>query len=190
MIQGAQPATDAGQQNWLRIGAIVVLAVAVAVIVWLIVKGDDSNSSQSSANAAPPAAATTATLRALPGQLGHRVYWMGPRSGQTYELTQAGPNIYLRYLPSGVSVGSPRPDFLTVGTYPNTKAYRSLKRQARRSGAVSRTIAGGGIAVWSKSRPQSVYFTFPKSQVQVEVYDPSARRARDLVLSGAVKPIR
>jgi len=187
VTQGAQPARTAGRPNWYRIAPIVVLAIVVAVIVWLIVKGDDNKKSSSS----PPAsAATLGTLRSLRTQVGHDVYWAGRRSGFTYELTQVKSNIFIRYLPAGVSVGDPRPNYLTVGTYPTRRAYAVLKRQSRRSGNQSRPAARGGLAVWSKQRPQSVYVAYPGSDLQVEVYAPSSRQARSLVTSGTVKPIR
>jgi hypothetical protein len=188
MSQGAQAAETVGTTSRLRIGGIVVLAIVVAVIVWLIVKGDDKKIK----SAAPPpaSAATLDTLRTLPGQLGHSVYWAGPQGRFTYELTQVNGNIFIRYLPAGVGLGDPRPDFLTVGTYPKARSYQVLKRQGKRSGGHSRSVPGGGIAVWSNSRPQSVYVAYPGNNVQVEVYDPSAQRALRLATSGAVNPIR
>jgi hypothetical protein len=186
VTQGAESARSAGRPNWYRILPIVLLAIIVGVIVWLIVKGNDHQSSPS-----PPAsAATLATVRSLPTQLGHDVYWAGRRTGVTYELTQVNGNIYLRYLPAGVSVGDPRPNFLTVGTYPTRHAYSVLKRQSKRRGNRSRPAARGGLAVWSSQRPQSVYVAYPGSDLQVEVYAPSSRRALRLATSGAVKPIR
>ena len=93
MTQGAQPARTAGNPNWIRIGAIVVLAIVVAVIVWLIVKGDDNND-KGSTGPPPASAATLDTLRSLPGQLGHPVYWAGSRPAFTYELTQVNGNVF------------------------------------------------------------------------------------------------
>jgi hypothetical protein len=192
VTQGAPTTREraAGRPNWIRIAGIVVLAIVVAVIVWLIVKGDDNNGSKSSSGPPPASAATLNTLRTLPDQLGHPVYWAGQRSGFTYELTQVDGNVFIRYLPAGVGLGDPRPNFLTVGTYPKGKSFAVLKRQGNRRGNRSRTTSGGGIAVWSDSRPQSVYVAYPGQNVQIEVYDPSAQRARRLATSGAVKQIR
>jgi hypothetical protein len=167
-----------------------LLAIVVAVIVWLIVKGDDNNGSKSSSGPPPSSAATLNTLRTLPDQLGRPVYWAGARSGFTYELTQVNGNVFIRYLPAGVGLGDPRPNFLTVGTYPKGKSFAVLERQGKRPGNHSRTTAGGGIAVWSDNRPQSVYVAYRGQNVQIEVYDPSAQRARRLAASGAVKQIR
>jgi hypothetical protein len=173
----------------LRRGAFVAAAVVVAVIVWLIVK-DHGNDHKSSGQSAPPAsAASIQQLRDTQASVGHPVYWAGRRTGFTYELTQVNANVYVRYLPPGTPLGDPRPSFLTVGTYSKPNAFASLKRLGNRNGNTSNKIDGGGVAVFSDSRPQSVYFAYPGSKVQVEVYDPSARRALRLVLSGRVKPV-
>jgi hypothetical protein len=189
MAQGAQPVRSVGGTNWIRIAAAVVLAIVAGVIVWLIVKGggDDHRTVGISSSAS---AATLDTLQALPGEVGHAVYWAGLRPGYTYELTEVKGNIFIRYLPPGVQVGDPRPDYLTIGTYPAARSYGALTRQGSKRGNGSRRAAGGGIAVWGDGRPQSVYVAYPRSGIQIEVYDPSAKRARRLATSGAVEPIR
>jgi hypothetical protein len=189
MTQSAPSATSASTRNWLRILPAIVVAIVVAVIVWLIVRGDDNNGKSSSG---PPRAnaASVSTLRGLSGQLGHDVYWAGNRGRFTYELTEVNGNTFIRYLRSGIPVGDPRPNYLTIGTYPKRNSYTLLRRQARQRGSRSLAVARGGLVVWSDSRPQSVYLAYPGSNVQVEVYDPSASRARRLATSGVVRPIR
>src|SRR4051812_18663945 len=188
MAQGAQPVRGVGGAGWLRITGAAVLAVLAGVIVWLIVKGEDDHRTAGLSSSA--AAASLETLHALPGEVGHPVYWAGEQAGYTYELTEVKGNIFIRYLPPGVQVGDPRPNFLTIGTYPTPKSYAMLKRQSRRRDSGSRRTATAGIAVWSDGRPQSVYVSHPRSDIQIEVYDPSARRARRLAVSGAVEQIR
>jgi hypothetical protein len=51
-------------------------------------------------------------------------------------------------------------------------------------------LRGGGIAVYDSARPTSVYFAYPDSKVQVEVFDPNGRTARNLVASGRIVPIK
>jgi hypothetical protein len=172
----------------LRIAASVLLAAAVAVAVWLIVKGNET--SKPTAASSTASAATLKTLRALPREVGHPVYWAGTRRNYTHELTEIDGNLFLRYLPPGVAVGDPRADYLIVGTYPEEDAYRALQRQARRPGHRRQRAAGGGIAVWSERSPQSVYLAFPGGDVKAEIYDASAVRARRLAVTGAVEPIR
>jgi hypothetical protein len=188
MAQGAQGLRTAGGSGWLRVIVAVVLAIVVALAVWLIVKGNEE--SKPTATSSTASAATLDTLRALPGEVGHPVYWVGARHGFTYELTEVDGNLFIRYLPFGVAVGDPRPDFLTIGTYEVANAHGSLKRQARQRGGHLRRTAGGGIAVWNENRPQSVYLAFPRSALEIEIYAASAERARRLAATGAVEPIR
>jgi hypothetical protein len=42
----------------------------------------------------------------------------------------------------------------------------------------------------SARHPTSVYLAWPGSRYEVEVFDPSPKHALDLVLSGAIVPIR
>jgi hypothetical protein len=171
----------------VRLGAILALAVLAGFVAWLIFKGDDNKANAPAR--APAVAASYAQLKALPGQVGHEVYWAGKRTGYTYELTQTSQgNIFVRYLPAGVQVNDPRPNFLTVGTYPKRDAYASVKKISTKQGSVSRQLAGGGIAVYSQQGP-SVYAAYPGKRFQIEVYDPSPTRARHLVLSGHVRPL-
>lgn len=177
-----------GSSGPVRLAVSLVLAIVVGVAVWLIVKGNES--SKTTATSSTASAATLKTLRALPGEVGHPVYWAGTRRKNTLELTQVDGNLFIRYLPPGVAVGDPRPDFLTVGTYRVADAYSILKRRGERRGGHLRRAAGGGIAVWTDQRPQSVYLAFPRTDLQVEIYDSSAPRARRLAVTGAVEPIR
>jgi hypothetical protein len=173
-------------------------AAIVAGIILAATSGSASPKSDASTPAAtPPAAASTttvqaaslATLRALPGSLGHPVYWDGPRNGATYELTRTPDGrAYIRYLTGGAKVGSPLPDFLTVGTYVVPNAEAAVAAAAAQPGAV-RLPLKGGVAFYNRARPTSVYFAYAGSDVQVETYDPSASVARQLVESGAVKPV-
>ena len=93
-------------------------------------------------------------------------------------------------MPSANKVGDRTPSYLTVGTYPTKQAFSAIKSAAARQGAVSAKIDQGGLLVFNNSTPKSVYFSYPKSGYQVEVYDPSPLQARSLVLGGSIKPIR
>jgi hypothetical protein len=177
-----------GGVDRLRVGAVIAVALVVAFAAWLIFRdGDD--------DPAPPepasAAASVAQLRTLPDQTGHEIYWVGRRRDYTYELTRTKDgNVYVRYLPPGVPVGADQPEYLTVGTYPRRGALRDLRRLARRQTNVSFPLNNGGIAVYSRSRPTSVYLAYPGERVQVEVYDPSPQRARRLARDERVRPIQ
>ena len=61
--------------------------------------------------------------------LGRPIYWAGPRSNWSYELTVTNSGrVYVRYLPRGAAAGDSRSSFLTVGTYPGVDAYPNLKQ--------------------------------------------------------------
>jgi len=172
----------------VRVGAAIAVALVVAFGAWLVFRDGDGDNPQAPQPAS--SAASPAQLRTLPRETGHEVYWAGSRPGYTYELTRtAEGNIYIRYLPSGVAVGAREPDYLTIGSYPRAKALNGLRRLARRRGNVSFSLEGGGLGVYSDERPNSVYLAFPREPVQVEVYDPSAQRARRLAQDGRVQPI-
>ena len=136
-------------------------------------------------------AATRQQLRDLSQKLGHDIYWAGPKRGYTYELTQTKDgNVYVRYLPPGVPVGVASADFLAVGTYPQADPMQSIRQARSREGEVVSKLRGGGVAVSDSTKPNSVYFAYPGSKLLVEAYAPAASRARTLVLSGKIKPLR
>jgi hypothetical protein len=137
-----------------------------------------------------PVKASVELLRALPAAEGHPVYWAGESSGMTYELSRTtNGNIFIRYLPQGVEIGVPTPDYLTVGTYPFKNAIDALKRLSTRQGAVTRQLKGGGLAVATTADAQNVYFAYPGENVQVEVYHPTPGEALRLISSEAIVPV-
>src|SRR5262249_5784573 len=144
-------------------------------------------STATSAAEAKPVAASVGTLSSLSNSVGHPVYWVGKKNGYTYELTRtSGGQIYIRYLPPGVRVGSPS-TYLTIATYPFPGALAALQAVAKQKGNESIKLAGGGLAVLDPNHPKSIHLAYPGSDVQVEVYDPSAAAARQLVSSGQVE---
>jgi hypothetical protein len=171
----------------------LVLASLCVVLTVAGCGGSDKKTSTTTTTSkrAAPVAVTTTQLSTFAGTLGHPLYWIGTKRNTTYELTQTKDgSVYLRYLPTGVTLGSPQPSFLTVGTYPNTSAFAALTKAGKRKGATVTRLANGGISVSQADRPQSVYFTYPDSKLIVEVFDPSAARAARLVKSGKVLPVR
>src|SRR5918912_453972 len=99
----------------LRIGAILAVALAAALVVWLVVgKNDDSTGGTSSGggNASAAHAASQNEIIALARSLDYPIYWAGPASGRTYELTKTSSGrVYIRYLPRGVAPGDRRPSY-------------------------------------------------------------------------------
>jgi hypothetical protein len=171
----------------LRFGALLAVGLAVFLTGWLILGGRDDGSAPTNG----ASEASESELRSFAASSSTPVYWAGPRADQTYELTRtADGRVYVRYLPHGVKVGDPRPQFLTVGTYPRPNAWAELRRAAREPGAVSRQLSNDGMMVFSRSRPTSVYVGYAGGRYQIEVYAPSPGSARKLVLSGQIVPVR
>ena len=135
-------------------------------------------------------AVTPAALRALSDEVGHSVYWVGPRRNRTYELTRTSSGrIFVRYLPPDAPIGNRSARFTIVGTYPSPDALEVLQELSEQPGVKSASVPGGGLAVYSTSSPRSVYIAYPDSDVQIEVFDPSAARALRLATSGRVAPV-
>jgi hypothetical protein len=182
----------------LRIAALVVLAFAVAVAVWLFIRArnDDGNAPPTSQQPAPTGGTTVVranprTLATLARLSRHPIYWAGPERNMKLELTQSrAGRIYVRYLPLNVKIGDRRGRYLVVGTYRVADAYSAIQKAARHAGAHRFRLRGGRVGVYNDDSPTNVYFAAPGSHYQVEVYDPNPKRTLALVKSGTVRPIR
>jgi hypothetical protein len=136
-----------------------------------------------------PQGLTLAGLKAFARKVHHPVYWIGPRGGTTYEVTQTlNGQIFVRYLPAGVSVGSKSP-YLTLGTYPVQGAFDVVRALASKPGSVRVIVPGSGVAFYARSRPTNLYEAFPGNDYQAEVYDPSVSEGLQLVKAARVVPI-
>ena len=177
----------------VRLGAIIAVAIAVAFVVWLLVRGGDSNTASTTTNgqAVGPVATSEDELRSLSDELGHPLYWAGPIPDQTYELTRTSDNrVFIRYLPKGVPVGIRQAAYTIVGTYPVENAYKVLQTLAKKPDESSFSAPSDGFAVYSTTQANNVYLAYPGSNLQIEVYDPSPQKARDLITSGQVAAVR
>jgi hypothetical protein len=171
----------------LMLVGLLAAALAVFLIVWFV--GRDGSSPVTLPQGGL-SAVSEAQLQKLASTVGHPVYWAGAKKA-TYELTRTSDGrIYVRYLPSSAKVGNRSAKYLTIGTYPEQHAFRSIRRAAARPGAISLKIDHGGLLVFNRAAPKSVYFGYPGAKYQVEVYDPSPAQARALVVGGRITPIR
>jgi hypothetical protein len=190
--QQTQPLTAAPpdrkqQRLTYALAALVAAALVVLVLVWLVTRG--GNNAATLPAVGTPAAVSEAQLFELAKTTNHPIYWAGSKKG-AYELTRlADGRVYIRYLPNADAVGARAPKYLTIGTYPTRRAFRAIRRAAARPGAVSLKINHNGLLVFNQATPKSVYFGYPASTYQVEVYDPSPQAARTLVLGGHIIPI-
>ena len=134
-----------------------------------------------------PVIVSPAELKTESKILRQPIYWAGPRKGFHYEFRRtANGYVYVRYLPRGVAAGAPGSKFLVVATYPLSGAYGALKKFAK-----GKAVAGphGSIFFALPGNRESVYVAFPGVDYEVEVYDPSPKVARAIVMSGAVSPV-
>jgi hypothetical protein len=168
----------------------LVAAVTAGLGVWFLLRGGAGSAALPAPNGGA-ALVSQAQLERLAASASHPVYWAGPKNGFSYELTTTSTGrTFIRYLPRGVKAGDPRPDYLVVGTYTQPGSFADLRRAGKRKGSVALAIDDGGIALLSSKRPSSVYFAYPGTQYQVEVYNPSGKTARRLVLAGQIRPLR
>jgi hypothetical protein len=135
-----------------------------------------------------PTEASAADLRSL-ADAKEELYWAGSLPARRLELTDTERGTFVRYLPEEAELGDKRSLYLTVATYELPRAFAIAREAAKRRGAVDRALPGGAIAVWQAATPTSIYFARAGSDRLVEVFDPDPRRARDLILSGRVRPV-
>lgn len=164
----------------------LVVLVAASAAGFLLLRGDD-RSPQSLAGA--PAGVSAQRLASLASSHEGPVYWGGSIPGRKLELTTTDSGTFVRYLPLSTSVGA-SDRAITVATYPLRNAFATAVSRSKSPQMTSSETAGGGLVVWSRTRPTSVYLAFPGVPHLVEVYAPDATQARTLALSGRIRPVR
>jgi hypothetical protein len=169
----------------IRIGFWVALAVVVVLVVRSIADGGDS-----SGDTTAPEIVTLEELRDEANSTGEPIYWAGAQPNTELELSRPDKErIYVRYLTGDAEVGTKQTDFLTVGTYTFPGAAAALQKLSEKPGGVRASTAGGGIVYFDRNRPQNVYLAYPGVDIEIEVYDPDAKRALGLVASGQIVPV-
>jgi hypothetical protein len=181
----------ARKQRLLLRASLASLAAVVALVAWLATRDDDRGSDKREAQAAPAVGIVSpAGLDAASAKLGQSVYWAGSLPGTELELEELSEGgVRVIYLPAGEEAGADSTTALIVGSYPLSDPEAALREFAAQPGAIVRRSKDGTEVVSSRERPTSVYFVGADKAVQVEVYDPSPRRAMRLALSGRVRPV-
>lgn len=180
-VVAVEPATlaDPGRRrNWFALAAVALVVVAGASVAGFLVLRDEAQSGAS-------AGILASFARSHDGP----VYWVGSIPGHKLELTTTDAGTFVRYLPASASVGGTE-RAVTVATYPLENAFATAVGRSKSPQMSSSRVAGGGLVVWSRTRPTSVYVAFPGVPHLVEVYAPDASQARTLALSGRVRPAR
>jgi hypothetical protein len=167
--------------------ATMITILAVALLGGC---GSDDKSKSTSTADAKPQIVNTSDLSDAAGEVDHPVYGIAGQSDKVMELTETKDGkFFIRYLNSEDELGSDKPEFLTVGTYPVENAYGTLQALSSKPSSVTATTPDGGLIVFQRQRPESVYIAYPGADEQIEVFDPSAREALQLAKAGSVEPI-
>lgn len=204
-LQPAQRRPGGDSRRKVRLGAILALAVAAGLIVWVLVDRSDESSDSAAPSvtvttpattpAAPqpasrPSIQTVAQLRTAAASSVVPLYWAGPKAGMRLEFSQVpGVTSFVRYLPNGTPSGDLQPH-LTVATYARPNGFAEIQAAAKNPKAKTIDLAGGGIAVYDPAVPTNVHLAYPKDAYQVEVFSPDAGVALRLVSKGAIRPVR
>jgi hypothetical protein len=163
--------------------------VAMALVPALLAGCGDSDSSSDSTRQASSGNAEIVSVDSLrdAAKGAPLIYWAGEQDDTELELSrpEAG-RTYVRYLTGDAEAGDKRADFLTVGTYVQPHAAASLRRQGKRSGGFVGQAPGGATVYYERGNPRSVYLAYPGTSVEVEVFDPSFKRALRLVEAGRI----
>src|SRR3954451_5571334 len=166
-------------RSGVRIGAVIAVAAVAGFLIWLLVIRDTGNGASSDIPLGQPTplGASESDIAAMANEAGHTVYWAGSQPGTHLEATLlSNGRAYVRYLTGNAPIGSPKPNFLTVGTYPVQDAYKTLQVTSKQKGETVDKTGDGGLATQSKRRPKSVYIAYPNRDLQIEVYDPNPSR--------------
>jgi hypothetical protein len=167
----------------IRLAAAVAAALGLALLAGC---GSSDSSTSQTTNPGAPVIVSPDSLRqtasnAVP------IYWAGEQDETELELSRPDKErIYVRYLTDDAKAGDKRAEFLTVGTYAQPNAVASLRRQARRAGGTIARAPGNATVYYDRNNPRSVYLAHPGAPVEVEVFDPSFKRALQLVESGQI----
>jgi hypothetical protein len=185
-----------GRRAWMSVGAILAVALAAGILAWVLLDDDEPAPAPttSASRAAPrrlgrPSLVSVAELRTAAASSRTPFYWAGSRAGTRLELTRAPTGaIFIRYLPRDASPGDRQP-FLTVATYPRRNGFAEVRATSRNGESRTIPLAGGGIAVYDPDQARNVHLAYPGQAYQIEVFAPEAGTARQLVSTGAVRPV-
>jgi hypothetical protein len=168
----------------IRPAAIVASTLALALLAGC---GGSDSSSNSSTSPGAAEIVSADSLRETASEAAMPIYWAGEQDETELELTQPERDrTYVRYLTGSAEAGNKRASFLTIATYAQPNAAASLRRQGKRSGGTIAKALGNATVYYDRNNPQSVYLAYPDAPVEVEVFDPSFKRALRLVESGQV----
>jgi hypothetical protein len=149
-----------------RTAAVIVIAIAVGLILWLALRDTGSGGGK---------AISPADLQSLATSVGHPVFWLGQVDDDTIELTRKSDgSIIVRYLPPGVGINA-EGQYWSVATYPFQDAFGGIQRALRAGGATRIKLAHGGLAEYLNTNPNNVHAAYPGYAYQVEIFAPGGQ---------------
>ena len=166
-----------------RAGAVLIAAAcgAAGAVGAMLAAGGDGGQTRRAAGTSTTMDA--AALRRAAAAAGVPVYWVGPRAGMRYTLQTAERSAYVRY------VADEAASSFTVASYAMEGGYADLAAAAARSGSSSERLPNGGLAVFERARPTSVYVGYPGLEAQIEVFSPRPGDAWRAVTQRSVRPV-
>lgn len=167
-----------GERQWLLRGAVFGLAIAVALITWLLTRGDGEEAGPEEARIV-----SVQELAELAGAAGYPIYWAGEIRGKEIQFVETGEGVSISY----VNAVGEEPA-LTIASYPDVDATSSLESFANQPGSSKRYANGRGVII-NSGEPANVYFASPDNRTQVEIYGAAPQRVQELALSTQVQPI-
>lgn len=136
-------------------------------------------------------ALTETELRSAVKTVGGSVYWVGSVSGALYTFNHsvAGQN-FVRYLPSGKGLADVQQRYRVIATYPDAKAYQTMKEAGKLPTGVGITNPDGSLIYYAKATPTHVYLAYKNLAFQIEIFDPTPGVALKLATTpGLIKKI-
>lgn len=183
--------------DWRRLEPSVLLVAAWSTLVFVAAVGGvaatqlgGDETPTAAIRADRPVSVSPRELADFAASHDSTVYWAGGLRSRRLELTMTRDATFVRYLPVGVRAGDPRAQFTTIATYRLDDAYATAVERRSKPRMASRRMPDGGLAVWNRNRPTSVYVAYRGVPHLVEVYDDRARDALKLALSGRLRPVR
>jgi hypothetical protein len=185
------PVVEAAPSRWRRrllaFAAVFLVAAGIVVGALLLLRGEETRAPE--VREGVPVLVSADQLAAHAEATDAPVYWAGAIENRRLELTTTSAGTFVRYLPSGDAAGD-TDRALTVATYPLANAYATATARARAAQMTSERTQRGGLAVWNRARPTSVYLAFPNVRQLIEIYSPDAGEALRLARSGQVVAAR
>ena len=182
----------------MNVKKISLKLVALAIITFMFGFGIATGLDRSTISEQQQMLATIGKLSLTQSQLINAVekaqltvYWAGPLAGYSYSLStdNAGSTV-VRYLATKADLNATTNSARMIATYVSDNAFSQSQSVAAKKGNTSFVNADKSLVFYRSTNPNDIFLSFPKKNVQVEIYDPHAGQALSLaVLAGQITRI-